>query len=114
MSISNANAYMVVYFCSIVKTNNSLKKGISYVIIFSKSIRRCSTDCKKTLGRQSRADTALAGHMHKFVETQSEYTKAALNNFESFGIGFAGYSIGKAQESAKKATEWVKKYTPAK
>jgi hypothetical protein len=59
-------------------------------------------------------DTALAGHMHKFVETQSEYTKAALNNFESFGIGFAGYSIGKAQESAKKATEWVKKYTPAK
>ena len=59
------------------------------------------------------ADTALAGHMHKFVETQSEYTKAALNNFESFGIGFAGYTINKMQESAKKATERVKKFTPA-
>jgi hypothetical protein len=58
-------------------------------------------------------DTALAGHMHKFVETQSEYTKAALNNFESFGIGFAGYTINKMQESAKKATERVKKFTPA-
>jgi hypothetical protein len=69
---------------------------------------------KKIWVDKSVTDTALASHMHKFVETQSEYTKAALNNFESFGMGFAGYSIGKAQESAKKATEWVKKYTPAK
>ena len=58
-------------------------------------------------------DTGLAKHMHKFVETQIEYTKAAVNNFESFGIGFAGYTTNKIIESAKKATERVKKFTPA-
>jgi hypothetical protein len=57
-------------------------------------------------------DTALAGHMNKFVETQTEYTKAALNNFESFGIAMAGYTWGKTQETAKNTTEWVKKFTP--
>ncbi len=57
-------------------------------------------------------DTALAGHMNKFVETQTEYTKAALNNFESFGMAMAGYTWGKTQETAKNTTEWVKKFTP--
>jgi hypothetical protein len=57
-------------------------------------------------------DAALAGHMNKFVETQTEYTKAALNNFDSFGMAMAGYTWGKTQETAKSATEWVKKFTP--
>lgn len=59
-------------------------------------------------------DTVLAEHMHKFVETQSEYTKAALNNFESFGMAFAGYTVNKMQESTKAATERVKKFSSAK
>ena len=57
-------------------------------------------------------DTALAGHMIKFVDAQTEYTKSALSNFESFGMSFAGYAWGKTQETAKNTTEWVKKYTP--
>ena len=57
-------------------------------------------------------DAALAGHMNKFVEAQTEYTKAALNNFESFGMAMAGYTWGKTQETAKNTAEWVKKFTP--
>ena len=68
---------------------------------------------KKNWVDKSVQDTDLAKHMHKFVETQREYTKAAVNNFESFSIGFAGYTANKMIESAKKATERVKKFTPA-
>lgn len=67
---------------------------------------------KKTWVNNTVFDTALAGHMIKFVDTQAEYTKAALNNFESFGMAFAGYAVGKAQETAKTATEWVSKLSP--
>ncbi len=57
-------------------------------------------------------DAALAGHMNKFVETQTEYTKSMLTNFEAVTFGITGYSIGKAQEATKTATEWAKKLTP--
>ncbi len=57
-------------------------------------------------------DAALAGHLNRFVETQTEYTKAALNNFETVGMAMAGYSWGKTQEMAKTTTDWVKKLTP--
>jgi hypothetical protein len=67
---------------------------------------------KKTFVNNTVLDTALAGHMHKFVDAQAEYTKAALNNFESFGMAFAGYTWGKAQDAAKTTTEWVSKLTP--
>ncbi len=67
---------------------------------------------KKTFVNNTVFDTALAGHMHKFVDAQAEYTKAALTNFESFGMAFAGYAIGKAQETAKTAAEWTKKLSP--
>ena len=67
---------------------------------------------KKTWVDSAVQDTDLAKHMLKFVETQSEYTKAAVNNFESFGIGFAGYTANKIVESTKKATERVKKFSP--
>ncbi len=67
---------------------------------------------KKNFVNNTVFDTALAGAMHKFVDSQAEYTKAALNNFESFGMAFAGYAVGKAQESAKTAAEWTKKLTP--
>ncbi len=67
---------------------------------------------KKTFVNNTVFDTALAGHMHKFVDAQAEYTKAVLNNFESFGMAFAGYAIGKAQETAKTAAEWTKKLSP--
>lgn len=69
---------------------------------------------KKTWVDKAVQDTDLAKHMHKFVETQREYTKAAVNNFESFGISFAGYSANKMIESLKKATERVNKFSPAK
>lgn len=55
----------------------------------------------------------LARHMHKFVDTQCEYTKAAINNFESFGMSFAGYTVNKMQKTTEAATERVKKFTPA-
>ena len=67
---------------------------------------------KKNFVNNTVFDTALAGHMVKFVDTQAEYTKAALSNFESFGMAFAGYAVGKAQETAKTTTEWVSKLTP--
>ena len=57
-------------------------------------------------------DTTLAGHLNKFVDTQTEYTKAMLTNFEAVTFGITGYSIGKAQEASKTATEWAKKLTP--
>lgn len=69
-------------------------------------------NAKKTFVNSTIFDTALAGHMHKFVDDQTEYTKAALSNFEQFGMSFAGYAISKSQDSAKLATEWVKKVTP--
>jgi len=67
---------------------------------------------KKNWVDKSVQDTDLAKHMHKFVETQREYTKAAVNNFAVFGIGFAGYTANKMIESTKKATERVKKFAP--
>lgn len=65
---------------------------------------------KKNFVANTVFDTALASHLNKFVDTQTEYTKAALNNFESFGMAFAGYTWGKAQEGAKTAAEWTKKF----
>jgi hypothetical protein len=56
-------------------------------------------------------DAALAGHLNKFVDSQTEYTKAALSNFESVGMAMAGYTWGKSQETAKNTAEWVKKFT---
>lgn len=67
---------------------------------------------KKNFVANTVFDTALAGHLNKFVDAQTEYTKSALNNFESFGMAFAGYTWGKAQETAKTATEWAKKLSP--
>jgi hypothetical protein len=57
-------------------------------------------------------NASLAGALNKFVDTQTEYTKAAINNFESVGMSIAGYTWGKTQEAAKNTAEWTKKYTP--
>ena len=67
---------------------------------------------KKNFVANTVFDAALAGHLNKFVDAQAEYTKAAVNNFESFGMAFAGYTVGKAQETAKTAAEWVSKLSP--
>lgn len=55
-------------------------------------------------------DADLAGHMHKFVDTQTEYTKAAVNNFQTWGMGFAGYATGKTQSALKTGAEWIEKF----
>lgn len=55
-------------------------------------------------------DKSLATHMHSFVDTQTEYTKAAVNNFQSFGMAFAGYATGKTQTALKKGAEWIEKF----
>ena len=103
---------MGVHFYNIVKTNNSLKKGNTMLAYYLNQTVDAVQTAKKTWVNNTVVDTALAGHMTKFVDVQTEYTKAALNNFESFSMGFAGYAWGKAQETAKTATEWAKKLSP--
>jgi hypothetical protein len=103
---------MGIYFYSIVKTNNSLKKGNTMLAYYLNQTVDAVQAAKKNWVNNTVFDTALAGHMIKFVDTQAEYTKAALSNFESFAMGFTGYAVGKAQETAKTATEWAQKLTP--
>lgn len=55
-------------------------------------------------------DTDLAKHMHSFVDAQTEYTKAAVNNFQSWGMSVAGYATGKTQSALKKGAEWAEKF----
>ena len=57
-------------------------------------------------------DTALAGHMHRFVDAQTEYTKSTISNFETCAWGMGGYAVAKAQDTIKTATEWVEKLAP--
>lgn len=68
-------------------------------------------NAKKNWVNNTVFDTGLSGAMHRFVDAQTEYTKAAVSNFENFGIAFAGYALGKAQDSAKTATEWFEKFS---
>jgi hypothetical protein len=100
------------YLSAVISSNNSLKKGINMFSYYLNQYVDAVQTAKKNWVDKSVQDTDLAKHMHKFVETQREYTKAAVNNFESFGIGFAGYSANKIIESTKKATERVKKFAP--
>jgi hypothetical protein len=100
------------YLSAVISSNNSLKKGINMFSYYINQYVDAVQTAKKNWVDKSVQDTDLAKHMHKFVETQREYTKAAVNNFESFGIGFAGYSANKIIESTKKATERVKKFAP--
>jgi hypothetical protein len=57
-------------------------------------------------------DSTLAGHLNKFVDTQTEYTKAFFSNAEMTGMALGGYAFGKAQDATKTAAEWAKKLTP--
>lgn len=56
-------------------------------------------------------DAPLATHLNKFVDTQTEYTKSMLSNFETVAFGMVGYSVGKTQEAAKKTVELAKQFT---
>jgi len=64
---------------------------------------------KKTWVNNCVFDSKLADHLNRFVDTQTEYTKATFNNFEQASMAISGYTIGKAQESAKTAADWVNK-----
>ena len=64
-------------------------------------------DAKKNWVTNNMVDADLAAHLNKFVETQREYTKAAVQNFESAGMAISGYAIGKTQSNLKAATDWT-------
>ncbi len=69
---------------------------------------------KKNFVTNTVFDADLAKHMHTFVDTQTEYTKAAVNNFQTWGMSFAGYTTGKTQAALKKGAEWIEKFNTRK
>ena len=72
-------------------------------------------NAKKTWVSNNIFDADLAKHLNSFVETQTEYTKAAVQNFESAGMAISGYTFGKTQAALKTAADWTNKtFSPKK
>ena len=84
-------------------------KGINMFTFYINRAVDAVQNAKKTWVSNNILDADLAGHLNKFVETQTEYTKAAAQNFESAGMALSGYTIGKTQSALKTATDWTTK-----
>lgn len=102
---------MGIYFYSNV-TNNSLKKGNKMLAYSLNQTVDAVQTAKKNWVNNTVFDSTLAGHLNRFVDAQTEYTKAMLNNFELAAMSIGGYTVGKAQDAAKTAAAWANKLTP--
>jgi len=57
-------------------------------------------------------DATLSKHLTNFIDAQAEYTKSAVNAFESAGFGISTYVYSKSQDAVKQYSDFLNKMVP--